>query len=50
VRHGEQAAGWLFISPVVLILGVFMLLPIPDGAVGEPQRVERAGQPVPAGG
>ena len=28
VRRGEQAAGWLFISPVIAILGVFMLLPI----------------------
>ncbi len=28
VRRGEQAAGWLFISPVVAILGVFVLLPI----------------------
>jgi multiple sugar transport system permease protein len=28
VRSGENAAGWLFVSPVVVILGLFLLLPI----------------------
>jgi multiple sugar transport system permease protein len=28
VRSGEHAAGWLFVSPVVVILGLFLLLPI----------------------
>ncbi|MEO3924459.1 sugar ABC transporter permease [Micromonosporaceae bacterium B7E4] len=28
IRSGETAAGWLFVTPVVVILGLFMLLPI----------------------
>jgi multiple sugar transport system permease protein len=28
IRGGERAAGWLFVAPVVVILGLFMLLPI----------------------
>ncbi|GAA3725282.1 sugar ABC transporter permease [Plantactinospora mayteni] len=27
-RSGETAAGWLFVAPVIVILGLFMLLPI----------------------
>ena len=28
IRGNERAAGWLFVSPVVVILGLFLLLPI----------------------
>lgn len=28
IQRGEAAAGWLFISPVIVILGVFMLVPV----------------------
>ena len=28
VRRGEAAAGWLFVSPVILILGTFLLVPV----------------------
>ncbi|MFG3712407.1 carbohydrate ABC transporter permease [Micromonospora sp. NPDC047730] len=28
VRSGENLAGWLFVAPVIVILGLFMLLPI----------------------
>ncbi|MER5337111.1 sugar ABC transporter permease [Micromonospora sp. NPDC002717] len=28
VRSGENLAGWLFVAPVVVILGLFLLLPI----------------------
>jgi multiple sugar transport system permease protein len=28
IRGDERAAGWLFVAPVVVILGLFMLLPI----------------------
>jgi multiple sugar transport system permease protein len=28
IRGDERAAGWLFVAPVVIILGLFMLLPI----------------------
>ncbi|MEV4350251.1 sugar ABC transporter permease [Actinoplanes sp. NPDC049596] len=28
IRGNERAAGWLFVAPVVIILGLFMLLPI----------------------
>jgi multiple sugar transport system permease protein len=28
IRRDEQVAGWLFVTPVVVILGVFLLLPI----------------------
>ena len=28
IRGNERSAGWLFVAPVVLILGLFMLLPI----------------------
>lgn len=28
VRRGEAAAGWLFTLPVILILGVFLLIPV----------------------
>jgi multiple sugar transport system permease protein len=28
VRRGERLAGWLFVAPVVAILGVFLLLPV----------------------
>jgi multiple sugar transport system permease protein len=28
IRSDERAAGWLFVAPVVVILGLFMLLPI----------------------
>ncbi|GAA0457470.1 lactose ABC transporter permease [Paractinoplanes deccanensis] len=27
-RSGERVAGWLFVAPVVIVLGLFMLLPI----------------------
>jgi hypothetical protein len=27
IRRGEAGAGWLFVSPVILILGVFLLAP-----------------------
>lgn len=28
VRRGEAGAGWLFVSPVILILGTFLLVPV----------------------
>lgn len=28
IRRGEAGAGWLFVSPVILILGVFLLIPV----------------------
>ncbi|MFT3796930.1 carbohydrate ABC transporter permease [Microbacterium sp.] len=28
VRRGETGAGWLFVSPVILILGTFLLIPV----------------------
>ena len=28
IRRGEAGAGWLFVSPVILILGVFLLVPV----------------------
>jgi multiple sugar transport system permease protein len=28
VRRGEAAAGWVFVSPVILILGTFLLAPV----------------------
>jgi len=28
IRDNERVAGWLFVSPVVLVLGLFMLVPI----------------------
>ncbi len=28
IRRGETAAGWIFTAPVVIILGVFMLIPV----------------------
>ncbi|QOC27453.1 sugar ABC transporter permease [Microbacterium hominis] len=28
MRRGEAGAGWLFVSPVILILGVFLLVPV----------------------
>jgi len=28
LRRGEAAAGWLFTAPVIIILGVFMLVPV----------------------
>ncbi|MFC7550798.1 carbohydrate ABC transporter permease [Plantactinospora sp. GCM10030261] len=28
VRRNEQVAGWLFVAPVILILGLFLVLPI----------------------
>ncbi len=28
IRGGEAGAGWLFVSPVILILGVFLLVPV----------------------
>ena len=28
LRRGEGVAGWLFVSPVVVILGVFLFLPV----------------------
>jgi multiple sugar transport system permease protein len=28
IRRGEAAAGWLFTAPVILILGVFLLVPV----------------------
>ncbi|WP_336632228.1 MULTISPECIES: carbohydrate ABC transporter permease [unclassified Microbacterium] len=28
VHRGEAAAGWLFVSPVILILGTFLLIPV----------------------
>ena len=27
-RRGEATAGWLFVLPVILILGVFLLVPV----------------------
>lgn len=28
IRRGEQAAGWVFVLPIVLILGVFLFVPV----------------------
>ncbi len=28
VRGNEQAAGWLFVSPMIVVLGLFLVLPI----------------------
>jgi len=28
IRRGEAGAGWLFVSPVILILGTFLLVPV----------------------
>lgn len=28
IRRGEAAAGWLFTAPVIIILGVFLLIPV----------------------
>ena len=28
IRRGEAGAGWLFVSPVILILGVFLFVPV----------------------
>ncbi|WP_061782107.1 carbohydrate ABC transporter permease [Microbacterium hominis] len=28
IRRGEAGAGWLFVSPVIVILGVFLLVPV----------------------
>lgn len=28
IRRGEAAAGWLFTAPVLIILGVFLLVPV----------------------
>lgn len=28
IRRGEAAAGWLFVLPVILILGIFLLVPV----------------------
>ena len=28
IRRGEAAAGWLFTAPVLVILGVFLLVPV----------------------
>ncbi len=29
IRRGERLAGWLFVLPVILILGVFLFVPVP---------------------
>ncbi len=41
--------GWLFVSPMVVVLGLFLLLPILMAAVGEPAALERAVRPVHLG-
>lgn len=28
IRRGEAAAGWIFTAPVIIILGVFLLVPV----------------------
>ena len=28
IRRGERLAGWLFVLPVILILGVFLFVPV----------------------
>ena len=32
IRGHQAAAGWLFLAPVIVILGVFLLLPIAAAA------------------
>ena len=45
--YGRQgSAGWLFVAPALIILGLFLLAADPDGAVRQLHQVERSGQPV----
>ena len=38
----EGLAGWLFVAPVIVVLGLFLVAADPHGALGEPVRLERA--------
>ena len=46
IRGHQAAAGWLFIAPVIIILGVFLAAADRHGGLGELLRLERQRQPV----
>ena len=46
IRSNENVAGWLFVAPVIVILGLFLLLPILMALWVSFTELERAGQPV----
>ena len=35
IRGREGTAGWIFVAPMIIILGLFLVLPIAHGAVGQ---------------
>ena len=45
IRGHQAAAGWLFLAPVIVILGLFLVLPIVMAALGQLLRLERQRQP-----
>ena len=46
IRSNEDLAGWLFVAPVIVDPRAVPAAAHPDGAVGQPHRLERPGQPV----
>ena len=46
IRGHQAAAGWLFLAPAIVLLGLFLVAADRDGALGQLLRLERQRRPV----